>query len=79
MALGLPLPTLHLAEVVLSECTEANRTALLQWFNDPNAFNWIHTFKHAVVDLEGSNGKVALFLGPTQLSVAQGEPGNEAN
>ena len=41
-------------EIVLSEYTEANRSALLQWLNnDPNAFDWTHVFKHVVVDLEG--------------------------
>ena len=44
------------AEIVLSEYTEANRTALLQWLNnDPDAFDWTHTFKHVVVDLEGKS------------------------
>jgi len=44
----------HAAEIVLSEYTEANRSALLQWLNiDPNAFDWTHVFKHVVVDLEG--------------------------
>ena len=44
----------HAAEIVLSEYTEANRSALLQWLNnDPNAFDWTHVFKHIVVDLEG--------------------------
>ena len=42
----------HAAEIVLSEYTEANRSALLQWLNnDPNAFDWTLYFKH--VDLEG--------------------------
>ena len=44
----------HAAEIVPSEYTEANRSALLQWLNnDPNAFDWIHIFKCFVVDLEG--------------------------
>ena len=44
----------HAAEIVLSEYTEANRSALLQWLNnDPNAFDWTLYFKHVVVDLEG--------------------------
>ena len=44
----------HAAEIVLSEYTEANRSALLQWLNnDPNAFDWTHIFKYVVVDLEG--------------------------
>ena len=44
----------YAAEIVLSEYTEANRSALLQWLNnDPNAFDWTHIFKHIVVDLEG--------------------------
>ena len=44
----------HAAEIVLSEYTEANRAALLQWLNnDPGAFDWTHIFKHVVVDLEG--------------------------
>ena len=44
----------HAAEIVLSEYTKANRTALLQWLNkDPAAFDWTHIFKHVVVDLEG--------------------------
>ena len=45
----------YAAEIVLSEYTEANRSALLQWLNnDPNAFDWTHVFKHVVVDLEGN-------------------------
>ena len=44
----------YAAEIVLSEYTEANRSALLQWLNkNPNAFDWTHVFKHVVVDLEG--------------------------
>lgn len=44
----------HAAEIVLSDYTEANRSALLQWLNnDPKAFDWTHIFKHIVVDLEG--------------------------
>ena len=44
----------YAAEIVLSEYTEANRSALLQWLNnDPSAFDWTHVFKHVVVDLEG--------------------------
>ena len=44
----------YAAEIVLSEYTDANRSALLQWLNnDPNAFDWTHVFKHVVVDLEG--------------------------
>ena len=43
----------HAAAIVLSEYTEANRSALLQWLNNtPNAFDWTHVFKHVVVDLE---------------------------
>ena len=43
----------YAAEIVLSEYTEANCSALLQWLNnDPKAFDWTHAFKH-VVDLEG--------------------------
>ena len=46
----------HAAEIVLSEYTEANRSALLQWLNnDPNAFDLTHVFKHIVVDLEGKS------------------------
>ena len=46
----------HAAEIVLSDYTEANRAALLQWLNnDPNAFDWTHIIKHAVVDLEGKS------------------------
>ena len=46
----------YAAEIVLSEYTEANRTALLQWLNnDPDTFDWTHTFKHVVVDLEGKS------------------------
>ena len=42
----------HAAEIVLSEYTEANCSALLQWLNnDPNAS---HVFKR-VVDLEGKS------------------------
>ena len=45
----------YAAEIVLSEYTEANRSALLEWLNnDPNAFDWMHVFKHVVVDLEGT-------------------------
>ena len=44
----------YAAEIVLSDYTEANRSALLQWLNnDPNAFDWTHIFKYIVVDLEG--------------------------
>ena len=44
----------HAAEIVLSEYTEANRAALLQWLNnDPNAFDWTHILKYVVVDIEG--------------------------
>ena len=44
------------AEIVLSEYTEANRAALSQWLNnDPEAYDWTHTFKHVVVDLEGKS------------------------
>ena len=44
----------YAAEIVLSEYTEANRSALLQWLNnDPNAFDWTHIYKYIVVDLEG--------------------------
>ena len=44
------------AEIVLSEYTEANRAALLQWLNnDPKAYDWTNTFKHVVVDLEGKS------------------------
>ena len=44
----------YTAEIVLSDYTEANRSALLQWLNnDPNAFDWTHIFKYIVVDLEG--------------------------
>ena len=44
------------AEIVLSEYTEANRAALLQWLNnEPKAYDWTHTFKHVVVDLEGKS------------------------
>ena len=46
----------HASEIVLSEYTEANRAALLQWLNnDPDAFDWTHVFKHVVVDLEGKS------------------------
>ena len=46
----------YAAEIVLSEYTEANRAALSQWLNnDPDAFDWTHTFKHVVVDLEGKS------------------------
>ena len=44
----------YASEIVLSEYTEANRKALLQWLkNDPNSYNWFPYFKHVVVDLEG--------------------------
>ena len=46
----------YAAEIVLSEYLEANRAALLQWLNnDPNAFDWTHIIKHAVVNLEGKS------------------------
>ena len=46
----------YAAEIVLTEYTEANRAALLQWLNnDPNAFDLTHVFKHIVVDLEGKS------------------------
>ena len=46
----------YAAEIVLSEYTEANRSALLQWLNnDPNGFDWTHIFKHVVVDLESKS------------------------
>ena len=46
----------YAAEIVLSEYTEANRTALLQWLNnDPDAFDWTPVIKHVVVDLEGKS------------------------
>ena len=49
----------YAAEIVLSEYTEANRSALLQWLNnDPNAFDWTHVFKYIVVDLEGKTEEV---------------------
>jgi len=44
----------YASEIILSEYTEANRKALLQWLkNDPNSYNWFPYFKHVVVDLEG--------------------------
>ena len=44
----------YAAEIVLSEYTDANRSALLQWLSkDPNAFDWTHVFEHIVIDLEG--------------------------
>ena len=44
----------HASEIVLSEYTEANRKALLQWLKkDPKAYDWFPYFKHVVVDLEG--------------------------
>ena len=46
----------HAAEIVLSDYTEANCAALLQWLNnDPNAFDWTHMIKHVVVNLEGKS------------------------
>ena len=46
----------YAAEIVLSEYTEANRKALSQWLNnDPDAFDWTHTFRHVIVDLEGKS------------------------
>ena len=46
----------YAAEIVLSEYTEANRAALLQWLTkDPKAFDWTPVFKHVVVDLEGKS------------------------
>ena len=48
----------YAAEIVLSDYTEANRAALLQWLNnDPNAFDWTHIIKHIVVNLEGKSEK----------------------
>ena len=44
----------YAAEIVLSEYTEANSSALLQWLNnDPGTFDCTRIFKHIVVDLEG--------------------------
>ena len=46
----------YASEIVLSEYTESNRTALLQWLkNDPKSYDWIPYFKHVVVDLEGKS------------------------
>ena len=46
----------YASEIVLSEYTEANREALLQWLkNDPKAHDWTSFFKHVVVDLEGKS------------------------
>ena len=46
----------YASEIVLSEYTEANRKALLQWLNnDPKAHDWTPFFKHVVVDLEGKS------------------------
>ena len=43
----------YASEIVLSEYTEANRAALLQWLNnDPDAFDWT---QHVVVHLEGKS------------------------
>jgi len=48
----------YATEIVLSEYTEANRAALLQWLTkDPKAFDWTPVFKHVVVDLEGKSEK----------------------
>ena len=48
----------YAAEIVLSDYSEANRAALLQWLNnDPNAFNWTHIIKQIVVNLEGKSEK----------------------
>ena len=46
----------YASEIVLSEYTEANREALLQWLkNDPRSHGWTPFFKHVVVDLEGKS------------------------
>ena len=46
----------YTAEIVLSEYTEANRAAILQWLNnDPDAFDWTPVIKHVVTDLEGKS------------------------
>ena len=46
----------HASEIVLSEYSEANREALLQWLkNDPKSHDWTPFFKHVVVDLEGKS------------------------
>ena len=46
----------YASAIVLSEYTESNRKALLQWLkNDPKSHNWIPYFKHVVVDLEGKS------------------------
>ena len=46
----------HATDIVLSEYTEANCAALLQWLNnDPNSFDWTHNIKHVVVNLEGKS------------------------
>ena len=46
----------YASEIILSEYTEANRKALLQWLkNDPKAHNWTPFFRYVVVDLEGNS------------------------
>ena len=46
----------YAAEIILSDYTEANRAAMLQWLNnDPDAFDWTPVIKHVVVDLEGKS------------------------
>ena len=46
----------HASEIVLSEYSEANREALLQWLkNDPKSHDWTPFFKHVVVDFEGKS------------------------
>ena len=54
----------YAAEIVLSEYAEANRAALSQWLNnDPNAFDWTHSIKHIVVNLEGKSQEVQVRVG----------------
>ena len=46
----------YASEIILSEYTESNRKALLQWLkNDSKSHDWIPYFKHVVVDLEGKS------------------------
>ena len=51
----------HASEIVLSDYTEGNRTALQQWLeNNPNAHDWSPYFKHVVETLEGKSEQEAM-------------------
>ena len=48
----------YASEIVLSEYTENNRKAVLQWLDkSTDAHNWMPYFKHIVIDVEGGEEK----------------------